>query len=131
MAPYGLNMPPAECPNDSVCLSIVPKLREIDGHISRLDGHVAELRRDVNAITIETHDATTLMKEREGGAKWLRGVAASLVLLGISNLASVAWWASRTDHALSVVVENQADMESRLRQAEKADAQFHGVQYQK
>lgn len=120
-----LKMPQDACPNDGVCLLVLPRLKE---HESRLDKHDAALERIgkvIDATKTEVHDVNTTLSARDDTMKFFRNAFLSILLVGLTQLAASIWWASNITRVVEEGTMRLADHESRLRIEERLSGKFH------
>lgn len=120
-----LKMPPDACPNDGVCLLVLPRLKE---HETRLDKHDAALERIgkvLDATKIEVHDVNTTLSARDDTMKFFRNAFMSILLVGLTQLAASIWWASNIDRVVAESANRLSDHEDRLRIEEHLSGKFH------
>jgi hypothetical protein len=96
-----------------------------DSAIHRMGSDLDLVKEDLNLIRDEVRSTTVILRERENNSSWVRGVAASLIILGVTNLGAVSWWASRTSLSVETLGEQLADLETRLRHTEKMTPNYH------
>lgn len=124
------------CANRSSCAASIGKVTELeisvarhDSAIHRMGNDLDMLKEDLHVVRDEVRNTSAILRERENNIGWVRGVAASLVVLGITNLGAVSWWASRTSLSVETLGNNIADLENRMRQSEKSIAIYHNDVY--
>lgn len=136
METTGMKTPPGNCPNKGACIPLTGKLADLeiavvrhDSALHRMGNDLDMLKEDLHIVRDEVRNTSAVLRERENNINWVRGVAASLIVLGITNLGAVSWWASRTSLSIETLGENIADLESRMRVTEKAQAVYHNDTY--
>lgn len=112
-------------PEDEL-FSLGPRLRELDRRVTKHEGLIDRIQGDVSEIKKETHAIKTVVEERKDGTKWLKAVATALITLGLTQVGSTIWWASKTDANVTRMTQQVIDMEVRIRGIEHTEATFHG-----
>jgi hypothetical protein len=112
-------------------LSLSNKLSDLEISIIRHESAIHRMETDLNLvkedlshIRDEVKSTSVILRERESNASWVRGVAASLIILGVTNLGAVSWWASRTSLSVETLGTQIHDLETRLRLAEKTTQNY-------
>lgn len=90
-----------------------------DAALTRIGSDLDGVKTDLHEIRGEVHETRIVLRERDHNSAWIKGVAASLVLLGVTNLGAGSWWASKTSTSVDQLSRQVNDIELRLRQAEK------------
>ena len=132
-----METPPKSC-QKGACTPLTGKLAELeisvvrhDSAIHRMGADLDMLKEDLHMVRDEVRNTSAILRERENNIGWVRGVAASLIVLGITNLGAVSWWASRTSLSVETLGSNITDLETRMRQTEKMIAIYHSGNHPK
>lgn len=128
-----MSIPPAtiaelsdQFPDDEL-FSLGPRLRELDRRVTKHEGLIDRLQGDISDIKSETHAIKTVVEERRDGTRWLKAVATALIGLGLTQVGSTIWWASKTDANVTRMTQQMLDVETRIRTVEHSEATFHGT----
>jgi hypothetical protein len=122
-----LKMPPAACPNDGACLTILPRLEEGDRRMNNHDAALNRIGTDLDAVKKDVHSINITLRERENIISFLRTIFLSLLGVGLVQVCATIWWASQLNSTVQRNTQVISDHEMRIRQEERDSASHPSI----
>lgn len=107
-----VDMPPEECPNGGVCLTLVPILKRHSTQLERHDEALVRIGRQVDSMGVR--DA-----EREKNNNKLFMLLIALVAITVVHFCAFLLWVGRTGERLDNMQLNDRAQTEAIRQLEK------------
>jgi hypothetical protein len=115
-----LKMPPADCPNDGLCVKIVGRVHEAEKDIERHGAALTRIGTDLDGVKRELHGINVMLRERDSTMGFLKTVFVSILAVGTLQLAASVWWAATITATTEQAIEHVSDLEMRMRARESA-----------
>jgi hypothetical protein len=121
-----MHLPPENCPNDGVCVTLPTRIYALEEAQGRHDAALERIGRDLDTVKKEVHEIRITIRERDGQAQFLRTVFLTLLGLFVSGVIAMlaqigvtVYYAGRMTAKLDYMVLMVEDHEARLRIEEK------------
>jgi hypothetical protein len=112
---FPLRRPPAECPNDGVCSSLIPRLEDCEQANINHAKVVGEIGVSLGSLRDEVHEIKITLRERDKLGSFLQTAFMSILGVLVVQLFASIWWASSLTHKLETSMHKIEDHEARLR----------------
>lgn len=117
-----LHYPPSDCPNQGVCLTLLPRVESLEDNKLRherwLERHEKALERigkEVEIVKLDIREFHMLIKT----LTFLRNLVLSLLAIGVVNVGTTIWFLSDLNSTVAQIAQKVIDYEARLRDLEK------------
>ena len=120
-----LAMPPSDCPNNGLCITMKTRLDEAEKEIERHDKTLEQINTGLIQAGKDIHEIRIMFRERDNTMAFLRNVFLALLGVGLVQVASSIWFSSALNTTVSRNTGVIADIEARLRANEKEDFLRH------
>jgi hypothetical protein len=121
-----MHLPPENCPNDGICVTLPTRIRVLEDSQGRHDAALERIGRDLDTVKKEVHEIRVTIRERDGQAQFFRTVFITLLGLFVSGVIAMlaqigvtVYYAGRMAAKLDHVVQMVDDHEARLRIEER------------
>ncbi len=120
-----LHTPPADCPNDGVCVLTQPQLAEHSDKINRHEKALERIGEDMEQVKKDVHEIRVTLREKDQMMNFLRTVFLSLLgvfatgVFGVFiQISATVWWASQLNTTMESSQRTLTDLETRMRSEE-------------
>ena len=119
MAGLNLSAPPANCPNEGICLTVTPRLDETDKTLARHDAALTRIGSNLEEVKFDLADIRITLRERDQIMGFIKTVFTAILFGLLVQIGTTVWWAGRLQSSVETLEKVALDHEARIRLDEK------------